>query len=182
MKRYFLSALIALPLLILAFAFAGTIKLTGKVTDEKGRPIRGASVWVKGVSKVTTTDTAGKFSIEVPGQKSVLIVSSVGYEKKEVSVGGSKSFVIKLKIGKQSLDEVAVVGYGKQLSGMAPRELEKRSAGVVGFASPQILKDEESYDKVYMRTDRDKSEAWRYNNNFNREGYDNIAENRFLKA
>ncbi len=71
MKRYFLSALIALPLLILAFAFAATIKLTGKVIDEKGRPIRGASVRIKGMSKVTTTDTTGSFSIEAPGQKSL---------------------------------------------------------------------------------------------------------------
>lgn len=182
MKRYLLSALIVLPLLVLAFAFVNTITITGKVTDEKGTPLKGASVNIKGTNKGITTDTAGNFSIEVPRQKTVLVVSSVGFEKKEVSVGRNTSFVIQLKTGKQSLHEVVVVGYGTKQSSPLTGRVQKRSTGEVRYAPSQTLKDEEEYDKAFTPLHETKSEAWRYNNDFNREGYDNIVENRFLKV
>ncbi|MEJ7829183.1 MAG: von Willebrand factor type A domain-containing protein [Segetibacter sp.] len=182
MKRDFLSALIALPLLILAFAFAATIKLTGKVTDEKGRPIRGASVWIKGMNKGTTTDTAGKFSIEAPGLKSVLVVQYIGFEKKEFTVGNKASFVIRLKGTQQALAESVVVGYGTQQRRDMAGSTIRGTSPVQKFSAPRIARDEEAYDKIYQGHENEPKKDWKYNNNFNREGYDNIVENRFLKV
>jgi Ca-activated chloride channel family protein len=181
MKKYFLYLSIVLALLVFAFTYSKTLTVKGKITDEKGIPVRGASVWIKGTNKGTTTDTAGNFSIEVAGQKSVLVVSSVGFEPKEVTVRNNTSFVIKLKMGKQSLDEVVVVDYGKQLPGR-PQPSQRRTEAEAKFATPQVLKNQEIYDIRLEPIDKNKSEAWRYNNNFNREGYDNIVENRFLKV
>src|SRR5450755_4676235 len=65
------------------------IEVTGRVSDEKGEPVSGASVVVKGGGTGTSTDAAGNFKILVPNGKSVLVVSSVGYSSKEITVGTS---------------------------------------------------------------------------------------------
>jgi Ca-activated chloride channel family protein len=182
MKKNSLYLTIVLVLLAFAFTYIKTITVKGRVIDGKGTPLRGASVVIKGMNKGSTTDTAGNFSIEVPGQKSVLVVSLAGFEQEEISVGRNTSFVIKLKIGKQSLDEVAAVSKARQLTGVMPQAVQKRRLGEVRYAPSQTLKDEEEYDKRFAPLHETRSEAWRYNNDFNREGYDRIVENRFLKV
>ncbi len=90
------------------------IAITGKITDENGIGIPRASVQEKGTSNGVITDAAGNFKISVKSEKSILIVSVVGYLKKEVPVGSSTSITVKLEVNSKGLDEVVVVGYGTQ--------------------------------------------------------------------
>ena len=87
--------------------------LTGIVTDEKGEPIIGANVVEKGTTNGTVTDIDGKFSLEVD-DKSMLMVSYIGYNTKNVPVSGKSSLTIDLSEDTKALDEVVVVGYGTQ--------------------------------------------------------------------
>ena len=90
------------------------IEVTGRVSDEKGEPVAGASVVVKGGGAGTSTDASGAFKISVPSQKAVLVISSVGFQTKEIPVGSSASINV-LMIRKTSVaDEVVVIGYGTQ--------------------------------------------------------------------
>ncbi|MDP9079998.1 MAG: TonB-dependent receptor [Bacteroidota bacterium] len=88
-------------------------KFTGKVTDEKGQPLPGASVKVKGAKTGTTTDVNGVFSLDVP-DNTLLVISFLGYEDKEVAITGNAPVLITLVPSDKSLNEVVVVGYGTQ--------------------------------------------------------------------
>ena len=99
-----------------AFSFSLQKQIKGKVVDEKGVPLVGASVLLKGTKKAVSTNFDGDFSIEVPDLKSTLVVSYTGFVSKEVAVGnGTASIVIQLEEENTTLDEV-VIGYGKQKS------------------------------------------------------------------
>ncbi len=89
-----------------------TIK--GVITDEAGLSVVGANVIVKGTTIGTVTDVDGNFSIEVPSDDAVLVISYIGYMEQEIPVKRQKSWSIVLKEDSQSLDEVVVVGYGTQ--------------------------------------------------------------------
>ncbi|MBS1661859.1 MAG: TonB-dependent receptor [Bacteroidetes bacterium] len=85
---------------------------SGKVTDEKGQPLVGASVRIKGAKTGTSTDATGSFTLEVP-DNTVLIISYLGYEDKEVAATGSP-LTIALRLATNSLNEAVVIGYGTQ--------------------------------------------------------------------
>lgn len=107
-----------------------TRKITGVVRDEKGEPIIGANVVVKGSTNGTITDIDGNFVIEA-SDKAILEISYIGYLPKTVSA--SSASVVVLKEDTQKLDEVVVVGYGVQkkasltgaISNLASDELMK---------------------------------------------------------
>src|SRR6266542_2148105 len=84
--------------------------ITGKVTDENGNPVSGASVLVKGSSKGVATRPDGSFSINVDNNSTTLVISNVGFEPQNVSITGTSLF-IRLKAGTNPLEEVVVVGY-----------------------------------------------------------------------
>ena len=90
-----------------------TKEIVGVVTDERGEPIVGANVVEKGTSNGTITDLEGKFSLTV-SEKSVLIVSYIGYNTQDVTVTSKTVYNIQLEEDSQALDEVVVVGYGTQ--------------------------------------------------------------------
>ncbi|MBK5720730.1 TonB-dependent receptor [Dysgonomonas sp. Marseille-P4677] len=86
-------------------------KVKGKIVDDTGEPIIGASVVVKGTTKGTVTDIDGDFDLEAtPGE--TLLISYVGFEKQEIKIGNQTTFDIKLKEDSKILDEVVVIGYG----------------------------------------------------------------------
>jgi tonB-linked outer membrane protein, susC/ragA family len=87
--------------------------LTGTVIDSKGEAVIGANVIVKGEKSGKATDIEGNFSIEVP-DKGVLLVSYIGFQPQEVSYGTKKNVTVVLQENNTSLDEVVVVGFGKQ--------------------------------------------------------------------
>jgi len=89
--------------------------VSGTVTDsEKGQPIPGASVVLKGANRGTNTDVNGKYSISVPNGNAVLVFSFVGFEKQEVTVGSRTVLDVSLANDLKELDEVVVVGFGTQ--------------------------------------------------------------------
>ena len=87
--------------------------VTGKVTDNKGESILGASVKIKNTTTGIATDIEGKFSLNVPND-AILIVTSVGYDDQEVNINGRSEVTIVMKTNTKELQEVVVVGYGTQ--------------------------------------------------------------------
>jgi len=85
--------------------------VTGKVTDAKGAPLIGATVQVKGTNQGATTDAEGNFALEKVKKGSTLMISSVGYEKREVAVSGSR-ILTQLNVDVSKLDETVVIAYG----------------------------------------------------------------------
>ncbi len=102
--------------LLAAFVgFSQTRQVSGKVTDSKdGSPVSNASVTIKGTKTGTTTDASGNFKINVTGSSSVLVISSVGFNKIEVPVGNQSQIDVSLLASASALTEVVVVGYGTQ--------------------------------------------------------------------
>lgn len=91
------------------------IVIRGIIKDEAGLPLPGAGVKVKGSSTSAAADVNGAFTITVPSQNTILIVTYVGYETKEITVGTQTALDIRLKETTGSdLQEVAIVGFGVQ--------------------------------------------------------------------
>ncbi|HUR11186.1 MAG TPA: SusC/RagA family TonB-linked outer membrane protein, partial [Flavitalea sp.] len=107
---FFLIGLFTLPNL----AFAQNERVTGTVTDEKGQAVVAASVTLKGTNKGTTTNSSGKFSLDVPARRGTLVISGVGLPAKEVIVDGQETVDVQMQGEAQGLGEVVVVGYGTQ--------------------------------------------------------------------
>lgn len=84
--------------------------VSGTVTDSYG-PVIGASVIVKGTTNGVITDLDGNFKLEVP-MGATIVVSYVGYDKKEVVYNGQSSLKIEMSENVQTLQEVQVVAYG----------------------------------------------------------------------
>ncbi|MDN3546940.1 SusC/RagA family TonB-linked outer membrane protein [Mucilaginibacter aquaedulcis] len=87
------------------------ITVKGVVQDEKGQPLPGASVKIKNAAGGTVTDGNGNFSLNVPDQNTLLVVSFTGYDSKEVAAS-STLMKIQLQPSSKALNEVIVVGYG----------------------------------------------------------------------
>jgi TonB-linked SusC/RagA family outer membrane protein len=88
-------------------------KITGLVTDEKGDPIIGATIVLKGSNTGTITDINGIFSLDVPDQSS-FTVSYIGYKQSVIKVSALNNYKIVLVEENKALDEIVVVGYGTQ--------------------------------------------------------------------
>ncbi|HWB92501.1 MAG TPA: SusC/RagA family TonB-linked outer membrane protein, partial [Puia sp.] len=88
------------------------IDIRGRVTNEKGEPVPGATVQVKGSSKVTATNDNGEFELNGVESNATLEISSIGYEKQEVKIAGQTSLSVKLKIGAASMGELVVTALG----------------------------------------------------------------------
>jgi TonB-dependent starch-binding outer membrane protein SusC len=93
-------------------AFSQTKVITGTISDDKGAPIQGASVAVKGARGGTTTDAAGAFSLTVGAAARTLVISSVGFNQQEVGISDKTSVSVALVSSSQSLNDVVVIGYG----------------------------------------------------------------------
>lgn len=92
-----------------------TTVVTGRIIDEFGEPVIGANVLVKNEEGIgTTTDMDGKFTLDLEGYKEpVLVISFIGYTSQEVVVGKKRTLNIILKEDSKALEEVVVIGYGK---------------------------------------------------------------------
>lgn len=190
--RYLL--LISLSVFIAIFSFRSPqFVVTGKVTDfSTGSPLAGVAIIIKGTNTVTTTGSDGKFSLTVRKENDILVFSKIGYDTTEVrATNDVKEISLSMKRASSSLNEVVVTGYetkrkkdviglvsvmhGKKMRGtydeMGSYQPGVRNTGIpTGGSVPGIRKDKSDPD------------SWRYNNNYEREGYDAITENRFLKV
>jgi TonB-linked SusC/RagA family outer membrane protein len=85
--------------------------ITGKITDGTGTALPGVTVQVKGTTQGTTTDENGNFSLPRVSIGSTLLMTSVGYEKREIVVNGKK-ILIQLNAQALQLDEGVAIAYG----------------------------------------------------------------------
>lgn len=85
--------------------------ITGKVLDENGLPLPGATVLVEGTTAGTVTNIDGEYTITVP-EGAVLLFSYIGYTSSRVVTGTQSVINISLKVDSTSLEEVLVIGYG----------------------------------------------------------------------
>ncbi|MEZ0485240.1 SusC/RagA family TonB-linked outer membrane protein [Fibrella aquatica] len=99
-------------ILSLSNSFALDREITGKVTDDKGGEVAGATITVKGTNKGTNTDGSGRYRITVADENAVLVFSYIGYTKQEIQVGGRSVIDVKLLPGESVLQEVVVTALG----------------------------------------------------------------------
>jgi TonB-linked SusC/RagA family outer membrane protein len=106
------SLLLALLFFAVVTARAQQV-VKGKLTDESGAPIPGASVIIKGTTFGTTTDQSGNFSFTLPPDSKFLVFSALGYGDKQIAVTKDMDLNnIKLDHATKNMDEVVVVAYG----------------------------------------------------------------------
>jgi TonB-dependent starch-binding outer membrane protein SusC len=95
-------------------AFAQTTKVSGRIINERtSAPTPSATVTIKNTGRSTMADEAGKFTIAA-ATGDVLVITMVGYLKKEVVVG-KNNVILQIKLAETSsqLDDVVVIGYGR---------------------------------------------------------------------
>ena len=147
------------------FIFSQNHSVNGRIVDENGDPLPGATIIVKGTTKGAVTDLDGLFSI-ITYKDTVLVASFSGYERKEISINGLSLLDISLSPDIETLKEVIVVGYGSQekmnvtgsvstinndeltlipvpntsnlLSGRVPGVMSRQNSGLPGGENTQI--------------------------------------------
>lgn len=115
---------------------------TGRVTDEKGEPVVGATVMIKETRVVTITDGNGFFKLQNFPNKSSIVVSMIGFESKEIALK-SGYLRIALQQNTAALNEVVVVGYGA---------LKGKAAGVQISNNESLKEQKRSIQTVSVST------------------------------
>ncbi|MBO0947897.1 SusC/RagA family TonB-linked outer membrane protein [Fibrella forsythiae] len=95
------------------FGQTKAITVTGRVSDENGNPLPGASVVVKSTNTGTTSNQDGNYSITVD-ENALLVFSSISYDPQEIPVGARSVINVSMLSSNKTLNEVVVVGYGTQ--------------------------------------------------------------------
>lgn len=89
----------------------------GLVLDERGEPVIGASIVVKGTKTMTLTGLDGRFKLAVPTGSKEISISYVGYETQLIPITSNMNLKVKMKVKGKDLDEVVVIGYGTAKKG-----------------------------------------------------------------
>lgn len=118
------------------------IPITGRITDENGNPLSGASIELKGTNTGTTSNSNGDFSINVPAN-SILMISYIGFETQEINVGDRTSINVELKAAAKISDAVIVIGYGtarkKDLTGSSASIKGSEIANLPALSATQAI-------------------------------------------
>ena len=142
--------------------------VTGIVYDDGGIGLPGVNVIEKGTTNGATTDINGFYSIQVSGEKTILVFSSVGMETQEIKVGKKKLIDVSLSSDITILEEVIIPGMGitKEKSslgyGVSNDHFRSRTKKKSGYAPSMMLHENQE--------------------NFNTEEYSTISENGFRKV
>lgn len=116
MKKLFIKKLVCyLSAVFLLFSqglYAQDSKISGKVTDKEGVPLRGVTATVKESGKATATNEMGEFQLSVPAVQSTLTFTLVGYGTKDYIVKPGEYVNAVLETVAADLQTVVVVGYG----------------------------------------------------------------------
>lgn len=115
MKKKLSSLLILIGFPFLIFAQAQLLNVKGRIVDEKGDPIIGATVVVYGdVVRGTVSDMDGNFRIDGVPSDGALKFSYVGMKSQIVQINNKEIINVTLLPDLEMLDEVVIVGYGQQ--------------------------------------------------------------------
>lgn len=112
----FLSLLLwsVFSVFLVSTACAQTARISGTIINERSSaPAAGATITVKATTRSTKADESGKFTIDA-SKGEVLVITMIGYLKKEVVVGNNNIIQVKLIEDIAKLDQVVVIGYGVQ--------------------------------------------------------------------
>jgi len=86
--------------------------ISGRIVNERGEPLEGASVKVKGVSKGAVTNSNGEYKLQIDEAKDkILVVSFAGYAQQEITVSKLTSTITLVSLV-EDLQDVVVIGYG----------------------------------------------------------------------
>ena len=122
----------------------GVKRVTGKVIDEKGEAVIGATVLVKGTTNGTITDVDGIFTLDNVPSDALIAISYIGYQDRELSVKDKQSVNVTLSEDSKQLDEVVVVGYGsvkkRDLTGSVA-SLNAETISAVPATTQRLCKD-----------------------------------------
>jgi len=116
-KRNTMTKLLLFSMLCMSTALLAQNRrmIKGTVVDETNQPLIGATVTVKNIKSAgVITDIDGHFSISLVEGQNVLKISYIGYNPQEVNIAGKNSVMVKMNNSSVSMDEVVIVGYGKQ--------------------------------------------------------------------
>ena len=105
-------------------------KVTGTIKDERGEPVTGATIEIKGTKTKTITDIDGRFSVNVPAHATTLVVSYLGYTPQEVALQGRSNVNVELQPESSELNEVVVTALGI-----------KREKKALGYAMQEVKTD-----------------------------------------
>lgn len=186
MRYLFFLAFLAL-LLLTAFRKWDSFTVNGTIFGKWGKPLSGVTITVKGTSISTVTDVKGKFTLTIPTERAKLVITLLGHDSQEVDVrNDGKSVSIVLQSSLAQLQEVVVTGHNTQRKKSIVASSRANGAPPVAMETapgkmslPQVLGDMRYQKDVHYQP---RPDSWRYNNDFNTEGYDVIVENRFLKS
>ncbi|HRJ16687.1 MAG TPA: TonB-dependent receptor plug domain-containing protein, partial [Saprospiraceae bacterium] len=137
-----MKKLVLVFMLLLSGAAALTAQraITGKVTDEKGEALIGASILVKTTSVGTVTDLDGSFRLQAPAGATTLVVSYTGYVSKEVALTAASNYDITLSTDVVAISEVVVVGYGTQQKRDVTGSISQvKGDAIANLASPSFV-------------------------------------------
>jgi TonB-dependent starch-binding outer membrane protein SusC len=110
-----LAKLVSLLLVCVLFTqplFSQTKAITGKIVDDKGNPLAGVSVSIKGSKIGTSTDVGGNFTLNVKTTAKTLVLTSVGFADKEVDITSQTSISVSMVPSSTTLGDLVVTGYG----------------------------------------------------------------------
>ena len=111
-SNLFKVLLLAVALILSIDVYAQTT-VSGLVIDSNREPVIGASVLVKGTTTGAATDFDGRFTLNVPNENSILVLSSVGCETREIAANSAElQSGIMMRENVQNLEELVVIGYG----------------------------------------------------------------------
>lgn len=91
---------------------AGTIRVSGNVTDPTGEALIGVSVTIKGQNTGTTTDVDGNYVLASVDENGILVFNYIGFQPAEEKIKGRTEINVVMNEDNELLDEVVVVGYG----------------------------------------------------------------------
>lgn len=123
------------------------LDIRGKIMNEEGEPVTGATVAVKGKQLITLTNEGGEFILAGVDDNDVLIITSVGYKEQEVSVNKRSMINITLELNVSGIDQVVVVGYSKEkkinltgsVASVSGNEISKRQVGQTSQALQGLI-------------------------------------------
>src|SRR5258708_971022 len=143
------ASLALLCVLFTQTVFSQTKTITGKVTDDKGGPVQGATVTVRGTRIGASTGADGVYKLSgVPASAKTLVISSVGFAQQELAISDQPSIDVSLVASTSNLNEVVVIGYGtarrKDLTGSVTTVSAKEFNTGVITSPDQLLQNKVS--------------------------------------
>jgi TonB-linked SusC/RagA family outer membrane protein len=141
MKKLLLILASLLPVFAGNFCLAQENTVRGKITGANNEPLQGVNIQVKGTTRGTVTDASGDFQIAADA-RSVLVISSIGFITREVSLNGRTVISESLQPDDDELTEVVKIGYQTAkrkdvttaIASVSAKDIEPYSTGTVATA------------------------------------------------